>query len=461
MELRQWHRWLTLVLLVQLTIWIATALSMTLVPRSATIAYRFAADTSFDAAAQWPDLDAIRTTVSGQSVEALTLYREGLVAQLDVDNGAQSPLVWSADASGPARRLSAEAIVAHAAALTGEPVTLADIRLKTRNSPEYQKLPLPVWRVEAERAVLFFDPETGALRTQTPFWRLFENWVTTIHVMDYTGNAQFRGNLVLTGFAVIFVLSAGLGLLAVRRVHVVQGGGLRALRWHQALGLILSVQVLFWASSGLGVVWVLHPLRDQAHAQYADDPPMLALDQVAIHPADIAGEAGFTAARIRLTQLLGQPVYQFTAAGRTPEQALFSARTGDRITLTEEDRDQIARERLDPAVYEALGAWETASGPAELDFYFYTGPWPVWKARFDEPLAGGVAIDQTTGFVHTPRTGREIFLERYYNVHVVNWRFGVVRYRREPALLAVIFLAAGMLATGFFLQLRRWRRKRR
>ncbi|MGJ3230421.1 MAG: PepSY domain-containing protein [Oceanicaulis sp.] len=462
MVLRDWHRWLTLVLMVQLTLWLVTALAMTLIPRSATIAYRFApAEAGFDAAAAYPEIDAIAALSSGEPVESLTLRRDGIAAQLDVSRIGAAPERLRPDAAAPLERLSPGAIANFASSLTGEAMPVEAVSLKTRNSPEYQKLPLPAWRVEARDAVLFFDPETGEVLTQTPFWRLFENWVTTIHVMDYTGNAQFRGNLILTGFAAIFLVSAGLGVLAVRRVHAVSGMGLRSLRWHQAIGLVLAVQVVFWTTSGLGVVWLLHPLRDEAHAQYAEDPPALALDAVAVHPRELSASAGFTPAQVRLTSLLGRPVYQFTEAGRSPSQALFDARTGEAITLTEADRDAIARERLDPEVYATLSGWETASGPAELDFYFYTGPWPVWKARFEDPLAGGVAIDQVTGFVHTPRTGREIFLERYYNLHVVNWRFGVVRYRLEPALIAVILLAMGLLATGVVLQARRWRKKRK
>lgn len=462
MELRQWHRWLTLVLLVQLSIWVITAFSMTMIPRSATSAYGFPpANAEFNAAEAWPDLAAVSQAVTDHPVHGLTLHRQGLAAQLDLETDHGEAIVWSADASGPAPQITAETIAAYAAELTGESITVDDVRLKTRNSPEYQKLPLPVWRVQAADAVLFFDPQTGALQTQTPFWRLFENWVTTIHVMDYTGNAQFRGNLILTGFGIIFLVSAGLGVLAVRRVHVVKGGGLRSLRWHQALGIILAVQVVFWTTSGLGVVWLLHPLRDEAHAQYADARPAIDVSAVAVHPSELLDAIDFVPAQVRLTQQLGQPVYQMTAAGRSPAQALFSARTGEPITLTLEDRDAIAREQLDPPVYETLGNWTEAHSPAELDFYFYTGPWPVWKARFEEPLAGGVAIDQTTGYVHVPRTGNEIFLERYYNVHVVNWRFGVAMYRQEPLLIFVILLAAALTITGFILQARRWRRKKR
>lgn len=462
MELRQWHRWLTLVLLVQLSIWVITAFAMTMIPRSATTAYRFApANAAFNAAEAFPDLAELGQVAGVGPLQGVTLGQQGLRPQLDLETGHGDPLIWAADGSGPAPQIQAEAIAAYASELTGEAITVDDVRLKTRNSPEYQKLPLPVWRVQAADAVLFFDPQTGALHTQTPFWRLFENWVTTIHVMDYTGNAQFRGNLILTGMAIIFITSAGLGVLAVRRVHVAKGGGLRSLRWHQALGIILAVQVFFWTTSGLGVVWLLHPLRDEAHAQYADTRPAVDLDAVRVHPTELLDQIDFVPARIRLTQQLGEPVYQMTAAGRMPAEALFNARTGEAITLTPEDRDAIAREQLDPAVYGTLGDWSEAHSLAELDFYFYTGPWPVWKARFEEPLAGGVAIDQTTGFVHVPRTGNEIFLERYYNVHVVNWRFGVVMYRQEPVLIIVILLAAALTVTGLVLQARRWRRTKK
>ncbi|MEO1040411.1 MAG: PepSY domain-containing protein [Pseudomonadota bacterium] len=462
MELRKWHRWLTLALLVQMAIWVITAFSMTMIPRSATIAYRFAPDASFDAVAEWPETEALRLAAS-EPVRAFTLTRPGLIAQLDIDRGLDEAELWSADAAGPVAPLTAEAIAAHAAALTDEAIGLEAVSLKERNSPEYQKLPLPAWRVEADNAVLFFDERTGVLHTQTPFWRLFENWVTTIHVMDYTGNAQFRGNLLLTVFGLLFITSAAIGILAVRRVYITKGMGLRSLRWHQALGLVLALQVVFWTTSGLGVVWLLHPLRDEAHAQYADDFDPLALDDVRMTPAQLMAslpeDERFTAARIRLTQLLGQPVYQITGHGRSPDQALFNASTGEAMTLGEAERDQIAQAALDPDVFATIDRWEVASSPADLDFYFYTGPYPVWKGFFEEPLSGGVAIDQVTGYVHTPRTDREIFLERYYNVHVVNWRFGVVRYRQEPALIIVILLAAGLVGTGFVLHARRWRRR--
>lgn len=75
-------------------------------------------------------------------------------------------------------------------------------------------------------------------------------------------------------------------------------------------------------------------------------------------------------------------------------------------------------------------------------------------------MPGVLAIDAVTGYVHrAPRTSREIILEQFYNVHVVNWRFGVVRYRLEPALLVMIGLMLILLVTGAVMQIIRWKNK--
>jgi hypothetical protein len=319
---------------------------------------------------------------------------------------------------------------------------------------------VPALRVQADKATLFFDPKTGELLSQTTSAKLFENIVTTIHVMDWTGQAQFRKNVFLTFFALVFFTAAAMGVLAVRKVYLVKGMGLMSLRLHQGLGLLLAIQVVFWVSSGLGVVWLLQPLRDEAQARMKVDPSPIDWTQVLVSPAQIPEAlANGGAAKITLTNLLGRPVYQAQWAGRSGGQALWSATTGEAIKLTEADRDAIAARALLDDSAKSIVRWEVASSPKDLDFYFYTGPYPVWKGYFAAPMKGAIAIDQITGHVHTPRTDREIFLERYYNLHVVNWRFGVVKYRQEPLLLSVIALAILMFGTGVFLQIRRWRLK--
>ncbi|GLQ20925.1 hypothetical protein ACFFUB_07785 [Algimonas porphyrae] len=455
LRLLKWHRWLTLLLLAQLGIWLCSALVMTMIARSSLTAYAPPPAPSFDAASSWPDLDAL-SGAAPTGAARVQLALSGPTPQLTVD--AADPI--SPETLSPPVRIEADRIATLASAMTGEAITPEQVSLKTRNSVEYQKLPVPAWRVEAEDAVIFFSPTTGDYITQTTRMRFLENLATTIHIMDYSGGAVFRRNVVLTFFALLFFSTALFGVLAVRKLYLRKRPIPKTMKIHQILGLVLSVQVVLWVSSGLGVVWLLHPLRDQAEAVLRHDPAPIDWTAVTVHPRDIIdpADARGTPVEIVLRMLGDGPVYAAKWPGRNPDQALWSARDGQALVLTETDRDAIVAKALVPEAAASIERWEVAEGPQDLDFYFYTGPYPVWKAYFTEPLSGAVAIDQVTGHVHTPRTGNEIFLERYYNVHVVNWRFRVVQYRREPVLIIVILLAMALFVTGVVLHVRRWKR---
>jgi uncharacterized iron-regulated membrane protein len=448
----KWHRWATLLLLIQLGIWLITAMAMTLIPRSTTTAYSISAASDFDAVAQWPETSALSEIAEG--ADEIVVSQPGFRPILTIDDGPPRDPVELI----PAEPLSPDRVASFLSQATGETISAEAVRLKTSNTPEYQKLPVPAWRVEAEQARIFLDPVTGAYLGQTTPMKHFENWVTTIHVMDYTGRAQFRSNILLTFFGLLFLSSAIFGIIAVRRLYARRKAGLRSLKLHQTLGILLALQVVFWTTSGLGVVWALHPLRDIGENLIIEEARPIAWDRVVVHPRSLVLPDGEPPVQMSLRMLLGEPVYEAVWAGRPVRQALWRAEDGTPVTIGEPERDAILTASLNEQAVASLSHWETAEGPADLDFYFYTGPWPVWKGYFSEPVGGAVAVDQTTGRVHVPRTDPEIALERYYNVHVVNWRFGVARYRLEPALIIVILLAAVMFVTGVMLQLRRWRR---
>jgi len=454
LSLLKWHRWITLALLVQLAIWLITALVMTLIARSSLTAYRAPPAASFDAVAAWPDLDLL-SQAAPEGVEHIELEKAGPTPRIRMDGvDAISPVDLTR-----LETIQADVIAQIASDFTGESIEASSVRLKTRNSVEYQKLPTPAWRVEADQAVLFFDLKTGEYLSQTTRMRFIENLAKTIHIMDWTGKGEFRKNWVLTFFALLFLNAAVLGVLSFKKLYLKKRAIPKVMNIHQVVGLVLAVQVVFWVTSGLGVVWLLHPLRDQAEHIMVDAPAPIDWASVAVHPRDIFDpddERGAPSGII-LRMGLTEPVYQLRWPGRNPDQALWSARDGRTMTLTELDRDAIVAQTLSPDAAASITRWEVAEGPQDLDFYFYTGPYPVWKGHFSEPTSGVVSIDQVTGYVHTPRTGTEIFLERYYNVHVVNWRLRVIQYRREPALLIVIALAMLLLVTGVMVQLRRWK----
>jgi hypothetical protein len=459
----KWHRWLTVILSVQLAIWLCTALGMALVPRAAITSYKMAPTKGIDAAANFPELSALAQAI-GPGARAVTfeqIENRPLVQVSKSVSEDEKPLYLDPKTLLPAKPMSTETVLALAKTQTRQNLSAQNLSVVERNNLEYQKLPVPAFRVETPKAKLFYDPITGKLLTQTNGAKLFENLVTTIHVMDWTGKAQFRQNLFLSFFATLFLSAALLGVLAVRRVYFTKGIGLVSLRLHQGLGLLLATQVVFWVTSGLGVVWALKPLKMEAESRLNEAFQAIDWDAVKVAPQPLVAAGAPGPVRVTLTMLLGKPVYQAQWAGRAPKQALWSAQTGAPIILSLADRDAIARSSLKPDSAVAIERWEVAKSPKDLDFYFYTGPYPVWKGFFTKPMSGAVSIDQVTGLVHAPRTDREIFLERYYNLHVVNWRFGVVKYRQEPLLLIMIGLAMVLFGTGAIMQLRRWKNTQR
>lgn len=454
LKLLKWHRWFTLALLLQLGVWLTTALIMTMIARASLTAYRTPAPITVDAVTTWPDLDALKAGAPN-GVMRVALDHAGPTVRLSFDEDR----VVSPDTLAALIQIEPARIAQLASEMTGENIDVSNVSLKTRNTVEYQKLPIPAWRVEAEQAVLFFSPTTGEYIAQTTRMKFLENLATTIHIMDYSGQAEFRRNIVLSFFALLFFSTAVMGVLAFKKVYLKKRAIPKAMKIHQIVGLVLAVQVFFWVTSGLGIVWLLHPLRDQAENILKHDVAPIDWTAVVVHPTDIfdVSDARGAPSAIVLRMLGDEPVYQVRWPGRNPDQVLWSARDGQTLKLTEADRDAIVLRRLVPEAAGSIERWEVAEGPQDLDFYFYTGPYPVWKGYFTEPTAGAVAIDKVTGHVHDPRTGTEIFLERYYNVHVVNWRLRVIQYRREPALLIVIALAMLLFVTGVIMQIRRWK----
>jgi len=408
-----------------------------------------------NATTQWPALNDLKVTFP--KAHEIAVNTGGALRKVTVDGRLVAP-----DTLGEPAFISAATMAAHVAGLTGEDISTDQVSVQTGNSPEYQKLPVPAYRVEAEKSVLFFDPFHGAFISQTPPGKYLENLMKTIHVMDYTGNGQFRSNIVLSFFAALFLTAAIAGVIAVKRLYVKQSG-LKALKVHQLLGLVLAIQVFFWVSSGLGVVWFLEAFRQDAKELLSPSSQSIDWTRVQIDPSDVlsADDPRGDPIEVKLTMLLGEPVYQIKWPGRWPQQDLIHAATGGRIELTEDERDAILAQVMPEESVASLIRWEEVKGPEGIDRFFFTGPFPVWKGFFEEPTYGAIVIDQVTGHAHFPTILRQNLLAEYYNLHVVHWSRGEIKYRLEPELLIAIALTMILFGTGVWLQIRRWRIKGR
>ncbi len=458
--IRKWHRVLSLILLAQLIIWMSTALGMTLVPRKWTTAYKVPTyPTSFKANNLFPNLNLLKNKLDDTATKVI-LKQEGLRSILRISSLSDEEKLLASDLND-LRPPGKQEIADWASQITSAKIQVSNISIQEKNSPEYQKLPLPVYRVEAPNAILFFDMQTGKYISQTTPAKKFENLMKTIHVMDYTGNAQFRANRFLTAAAILFLLTAFLGILSVQKLRLNLPSAkirskTRVYRWHKWLGIVLVIQVILWTSSGLSVVWLLEPARNLGNESLEVQQSSIDWSKVKVHPDSIvqnSNDSLLAPVEIELVMLLDKPVYRFNYPGRNSDRKLIDANTGNLIHLQESDRDAIAANYLKEETLSSVSHWEKTE---KIDFHFYTGPFPVWKAYFSVPYKGVLSVDCVTGLVHQPvRTNRLIFLEKYYNVHVVNWSFGVIKYRLEPELLTVIGLLFILILSGIILQLKR------
>ncbi len=460
----KWHRWLSLILLAQLAIWSITALGMTLISSESLKPYPNMSNAGYSAVAEWPEIEALKRASDGASKVVLSEYNVGGLLSVSGFED-QQPSKWIYPQNLNAIEQISEADVRNIASrLTGEDLSNAKVTVKEKHTPEYSRGTLPIWRIEASKAALFIDMNTGELRSQGNLPKRLETIFKSIHTMDYSMLAKYKDSGLLTVFAIIFLVTAILGILPVRQLHVVKGTGLKIIRWHQAIGLILALQVVFWVTSGLSVVWLLDRADSEGAKITVQKEAAIDWDKVQKHPKDIDHQYNIAPTRITLTSLLGEPVYRF--AWQTPnivlnfmdkldQQKAFSAQTGQEIKLTEDDRDKLVQWALSKETADSISEWEIAT---TYDEYFAIGPFPVWKGHFEKPQKGVVAIDQVTGQVHrSVRTVKRTLIAEYYKTHVAQYWPGDIKYRLQPLLLAVIAAVMMLSVFGLLIHIRRWK----
>lgn len=469
----KWHRWLSLVLIVQLAIWLTTAAGMALIPAKSLSAYPQLTPGEFGASGAWPATAELRAAAPTASRISLEQTRAGPLLAVQTD-GETLPELFNPSTLLGHSEISEDDVRAIASEITGEDLSSAEVTAKEGFSPEYTyspnnvDRPLPAWRIDAEKATLFFDPRNGELVAQATDAQRLENIFKSLHTMDYTLSVNYKDSTLLTFFAAVFLATAILGILPLRRVYALKGQGWKSIRWHQALGIVLFIQVIFWATSGFSVIWMIDRFKaDAENVEVRRDSP-IDWEQVAISPTEIFAQSDRAPSKIDLTMLLGEPVYQakwFPAGAprmffeQVDDSGVYSAVDGRKIELTDEQLERITREAVGEKVAASFGEWSEQAVPTE-DFFY--GPFPVRKAIIGYPSEGAVVIDPATGYVHSPvRLRKQVWLAEYYKLHVVYPFPGVLKYRFEPLLLIVIGATLLLLIFGSAIHLRRWRMKRR
>ncbi|MEQ3650556.1 PepSY domain-containing protein [Hyphomonas sp.] len=210
-RVRQWHKWLSLIIGAQVMLWLATGVYMVVMNldfihgdhlvqnMTETLAAEYEPNVTFpDMLDDYPDAsEIVLTSWVGQSV-----YR--------VQSPSGSHLV-SAETGrqiSPLTQDDAITVARYHYARTAD-VTAATLLVDKEQAPtEIQSRPLPLWRIDFDDAgstAFYVSPDDGSLITRRhTFWRVFD-FAWMLHIMDYEERADVNNTLLR--------ISAGLGLV--------------------------------------------------------------------------------------------------------------------------------------------------------------------------------------------------------------------------------------------------------
>ena len=209
-QVRRWHKWVSLIIGVQVMLWLATGVYMVVVnldfihgdhlvtKMAETVSAEYEPGVGFsEMLAEYPEASEIVLT----SWVGKPVYRVGAPSGshlVNADTGAEISPLSREDAIAVARfHYTRTAKVTGATLLTD----------KADAPSEIQARPLPLWRIDFDDAgstAFYVSPNDGSLVTRRhTYWRIFD-FAWMLHIMDYEERADVNNTLLR--------ISAGLGL---------------------------------------------------------------------------------------------------------------------------------------------------------------------------------------------------------------------------------------------------------
>lgn len=217
--LRQLHRWLGLLVAIQLLFWVSGGLVMSALRLQAVRGEDVASPlvpAALDVGADLlPIGEVLKLPVAGAVTSVtLTTWRDLAVYRIETQNGTELVDATSGRRLSPLTRAAAEAV---ARADYRGPGRLAGIDWVDTPALEYRGRELPLWRArfdDARNTTLYVSAQSGAVvARRNDLWRVFD-FFWMLHVMDYREREDFNHPLLVgtAATAMLFVLS-GLAML--------------------------------------------------------------------------------------------------------------------------------------------------------------------------------------------------------------------------------------------------------
>lgn len=224
-------------------------------------------------------------------------------------------------------------------------------------------------------------------------------------------------------------------------------------KWHKWLALVVGLQVLAWATSGLFMSAVpIEKVRGEHLVREATKPDL--------REAAIGSEALATALAPALSAVQG-PVDGLELA-QVDGHAAWRVQQGKQFTLVDavtghvlSPLDAASAQRIAAADYAGKGAVSGArllqtTPPSE-----YRGPLPVWQVTFNGPEGLRLYVSPFTGKVVARRTNTWRVYDFLWSLHIMDYR-----EREDFNHPLLVGFAAGLLVltlTGVVLLYRRFK----
>jgi hypothetical protein len=202
---RQLHRWIGLLIGIQVLLWVSGGLIMSVLRLDEVRGeHRVAAQPPAALAADeavTPVIDVIGAAPGKVTSVTLTMFLGQPVYRLESDQGKSLVDARTGQVLSPLSEELARRVAQADYAGAGSPLTLEWV---DQPAVEYRDRELPLWRArfdDGDDTTLYISPQTGAVvARRNELWRLFD-FVWMLHIMDYEEREDFNHPLLVIAAA--------------------------------------------------------------------------------------------------------------------------------------------------------------------------------------------------------------------------------------------------------------------
>jgi hypothetical protein len=216
-QLRQFHRWVGLLVGVQVVLWVLGGLVMSALHLDAVRgehARAQVAPVTLDPGARFMPLGELLrdTRLAGATAATLQTWQGRAVYKIERPQGTQLVDAIDGRLLSPLDEAAARAVAAADYSGDGSILAVEWVDVAEGGGVEYRGRDLPLWRVrfaDARDTTLYVSPRDGAVvARRNDLWRTFD-FVWMLHIMDYDEREDFNHPLLIAtaATALLFVIS--------------------------------------------------------------------------------------------------------------------------------------------------------------------------------------------------------------------------------------------------------------